>query len=245
MLKLEHINFIYSGVNVEYNYSYSCQEYGCDTEGICRCGSIHDEYVESVDISLMSEKIYDEFFGNSNGKAAERNNTINMILYGVGKDMDIYCIDRILRSSKIWESHLWNIEIMSGYYGQEIEEVKINSIIASKLEEDMLHAFSLATLTEKVEFLLKLEYGKILPELNGCRYEYEVIDMENLIFGSKNHHSKVKSKELDFYSDRGYKGIRGIVKKVENSNKLKVIDGYHRLSSTKFPKAKVIVAYKD
>lgn len=237
---LKDIKFQYNGVYVDYSYTYDCENYGCDEEGICRCGSIHNECVESVDVSLIVKKIYDEFF--EEGKAANRNNTINEVLYGIGKDIDIYTIDRIIRSYKIWESENWNIEVEGGYYGQEVNDVRIKESIADKIEEELCVVFSLPSLKEKIEYLLKVEYGKILPEITDSNYESITIDKDDIIFGTEKHLDKVMKKDLDFYSDKNYNGIRGIVKK--SGDKWRVIDGYHRIFSTKFPRVKVLVATK-
>lgn len=237
---LKDITFQYNGIYVDYSYTYDCESYGCDEEGICRCGSIHNEHIESVDVSLIVKKIYDDFF--EQGKAADRNNAINEVLYGIGKDIDIYTIDRILRSYKIWENENWNIEVEGGYYGQEVGDVTIKESIADKIEEELLTVFSLPSLKEKIEYLLKVEYGKILPEISDSNYESIVIDKDDIIFGVENHLNKVMKKDLDFYSDKNYNGIRGIVKK--SGDKWRVIDGYHRIFSTKFPRVKVLVAKK-
>ena len=237
---LKDIKFQYNGVYVDYSYTYDCENYGCDEEGICRCGSIKNECIESVDISLIVKKIYDDFF--EQGKAANRNNTINEVLYGIGKDIDIYTIDRIIRSYKIWENENWDIEVEGGYYGQEVNDVKIKESVADKIEEELLIVFSLPSLKEKIEYLLKVEYGKILPEITDCNYKFITIDKDDIIFSTEKHLDKVMKKDLDFYSDKNYNGIRGIVKK--SGDKWRVIDGYHRIFSTKFPRVKVLVATK-
>jgi hypothetical protein len=237
---LKDITFQYNGVYVDYSYTYDCESYGCDEEGICRCGSIHNEHVESVDVSLIVKKIYDDFF--EQGKAADRNNAINEVLYGIGKDIDIYTIDRIIRSYKIWENENWNIEIEGGYYGQETGDVTIKDIVADKIETELWIVFSLPSLKEKIEYLLKLEYGKVLPDIVDSVYESITIDKDDIIFGTEKHLDKVMKKDLDFYSDKNYNGIRGIVKK--SGDKWRVIDGYHRIFSTKFPRVKVLVATK-
>ena len=237
---LKDITFQYNGVYIDYSYNYNCESYGCDEEGICRCGSIHNESVESVDVSLIVKKIYDDFFAQ--GKAADRNNTINEVLYGIGKDIDIYTIDRILRYYKIWENENWDIEIEGGYYGQETGDVTIKESIADKIEEELLIVFALPTLKEKIEYLLKVEYGKVLPDLSNCSYEFIVIDKDDIIFGTEKHLDKVMKKDLDFYSDKNYSGLRGIV--VKSGDKWRIVDGYHRIFTTKFPRLKVLVATK-
>ena len=237
---LKDIKFQYNGVYVDYSYTYDCENYGCDEEGICRCGSIKNECIESVDVSLIVKKIYDDFF--EQGKAANRNNAINEVLYGIGKDIDIYTIDRIIRSYKIWENDNWDIEVEGGYYGQEVNDVRIKESIADKIEEELLIVFSLPSLKEKIEYLLKVEYGKILPELSNCNYESIVIDKDDVVFGVEKHLNKVMKKDLDFYSDKNYSGIRGIV--VKSGDKWRIVDGYHRIFTTKWPKLKVLAATK-
>ena len=237
---LKDITFQYNGVYVDYGYTYDCENYGCDEEGICRCGTINNEHIDSVDVSLIVKRIYDEFF--EQGKASNRNNAINEVLYGIGKDIDIYTIDRILRSYKIWENDNWNIEVDGGYYGQEAGNVTIKETIADKIDEELWIVFSLPSLKEKIEYLLNVEYGKILPELSNCNYESIVIDKDDVVFGVEKHLNKVMKKDLDFYSDKNYSGIRGIV--VKSGDKWRIVDGYHRIFTTKWPKLKVLAATK-
>ena len=237
---LKDITFQYNGAYVDYGYTYDCENYGCDEEGICRCGTINNEHIDSVDVSLIVKRIYDEFF--EQGKAANRNNAINEVLYGIGKDIDIYTIDRILRSYKIWENDNWNIEVDGGYYGQEAGNVTIKESIADKIDEELWTVFSLPSLKEKIEYLLNVEYGKVLPELSNCNYESIVIDKDEVVFGVENHLNKVMKKDLDFYSDKNYSGIRGIV--VKSGDKWRIVDGYHRIFTTKWPKLKVLAATK-
>ena len=237
---LKDITFQYNGVYVDYGYTYDCENYGCDEEGICRCGTINNEHIDSVDVSLIVKRIYDEFF--EQGKAANRNNAINEVLYGIGKDIDIYTIDRILRSYKIWENDNWNIEVDGGYYGQEAGNVTIKESIADKIDEELWTVFSLPSVKEKIEYLLNVEYGKVLPELSNCNYESIVIDKDDVVFGVEKHLNKVMKKDLDFYSDKNYSGIRGIV--VKSGDKWRIVDGYHRIFTTKWPKLKVLAATK-
>ena len=67
----------------------------------------------------------------------------------------------------------------------------------------------------------------------------DTIDINDIIFSNPEHKNKVILEELEHYSDKNYKGIRGVVKK--DGLKWKVIDGYHRLSKTENKIVKVLI----
>ncbi len=224
---------------VSYNYetSYSCEESGCSEEGICRCGIIYDESINSVDLNKISDRLYNYIFDKS--LSTKRNNIINSVLYGVTDEIEKYTIDRILRSNKIWDKSIWEIVVGGGYYGQEVSSVNLRHDIVEKLESDLETAFDISDLNKRIEFLLKLENGWILDEIKGLKYTIQEIDRDDLIFGNLEHYKRVQREDLDFYSDKNYKGIRGIVKK--NGDRWKIIDGYHRISKSENRKVKVLV----
>ena len=224
----------------EYDYDSltSCSENGCDDEGICRCSTIENAHIISVNITSMINDIYPSYFDKS--LATKRNATINSILGGVSKEIDIYTIDRILRINKVYEPTNWEINVCGGYYGQEIDNIILEDSIARKLEEQIDEALSIIELTTRVEYLLKLEYGHILPSLQNCQYSVETIERDKIIFGNNNHYKKVNLKNIDHYSDNNYNSIRGIVLKKDEEYRL--IDGYHRCSSTNNKTIQLIVA---
>ena len=241
---LLNVDFYYNGTEVNYNTSYSCEESGCDQEGICRCGQIVDEQIVYVDLSIIVRKVYDEFFDDVDTKTINRDNKINQVLYGTGKDFDYYTIDRILRISKIWNKNIWDIEVGGGWYGQEIDSVKLQGTIASKLETQIYEALSINSFTERMEYLIKLEYGNVLPELEDCSYEIIQVKKEDLILGSESNIKSVKDEMLinglKHYED--YNGIKGLV--LQKGNKYRVLDGYHRIFVNKDNYPKVIIAKK-
>jgi hypothetical protein len=242
MSKLLNKDFTHS-IDVNYNYEYSCEDSGCDVEGICRCGTIYDECIRSVEVDVIVGDIYSEYFDNS--ISTMRDNSINSILFGITKEIDLYTIDRILRHFKIWETHNWEIEIDGGYYGQEMNGVIMKKELAEKIEFHLDTAFSIDDLSGRIEYLLGLEYGHLLPSLAGCKYEVIEVNKEDIIFGSDGHYEKVKYKKLNHYLDPKYHGIRGVVilKERKSGDKWRLIDGYHRCTSTQKDKVKVLKAY--
>lgn len=220
--KLLEVDFKYSGVNYDYNTSNSCAESGCDSEGICRCGVIQNAHITNIDVNAMSNEIYGMYFDKS--KQQIREDKINTVLYGTSKELDIYCIDRVLRNNKIWDESKWDISVVGGYYGEEIGSIKLDSKF-SNIQDDIESLLNLNSFKEKVNYLLHMEYGYILPELDGCDYEMSTISRSDAVFGSDGHYRKIQKEDLSHYVL--YSGISGIVKK--DGDKYKIIDGYHRI----------------
>ena len=231
------VDFKYD-LQYDYNNYTSCSESGCDEEGICRCSIIENAHVVSVNIPNMVNHIFDNYFDNS--ISSKRNSTINSILGGVSKEIDIYTIDRILRINEAHEPSNWDIQVCSGYYGQEIDGVILEDVVSSKIEKQIDDAFNIIDLTERIEYLLTLEYGNVLPELKGCKYSIEKVERDSIIFGSDSHFRKVNEKKLDHYSDKNYNGIRGIA--ISKGDRLRLIDGYHRCTTSEDRTVKLLIA---
>lgn len=232
------------GVSFKYhtNYDYDahrdCGAHGCDEEGICRCETLENAHVVTVDIPSIGNKIYKSIFDNS--LSSKRNSAINSILGGVSKEIDIYTIDRILRINKAYEPSNWEVQVCGGYYGQEIDDVLLENSVAQKIEDQINESLSIIDLTSRIEYLLMLEYGNILPALQGCQYSLETVERDSIIFGSDEHYRKVNTKNLDHYSDKNYDGIRGIA--LVKDGKFRLIDGYHRSSTSENIKIQLLIA---
>jgi hypothetical protein len=238
MSKLVDNDFKGYGLKYDYNTRSNCDESGCGDEYICRCSTIENARVEDVDVKIIVDKIYALYFDNS--KSTKRHNTINSILYGMGKEIDIYTIDRIVRAHKIWKSDNWDISIEGGYYGEELGDIKIIESLAKRIERDLDLAFDIDDLDKRIEFILNIEYGYILPELVNSKYEIVEIKKSDIIFGSDDHYRKIQMENLEHYSNKNYSGIRGIVK--EKDGKFRLIDGYHRVYKFDGDLIKVLIA---
>jgi hypothetical protein len=237
MIKIVGTNFRYH-TDYDYNDYRDCSAYGCDEEGICRCGTIEDAHVISVNIPNMVNEIYANYFDDT--LATRRNSTINSILGGVSKEIDIYTIDRILRINKVYEPTNWEVQVCGGYYGQEIDDIILDDSVARKVEDELDKAFDIIDLTSRIEYLLMLEYGEILPALQGRQYSIETVERDSIIFGSDEHYRKVNTKNLEHYSDKNYTGIRGIA--LVKDDRYRLIDGYHRSSTSENMKIQLLIA---
>ena len=86
---------------------------------------------------------------------------------------------------------------------------------------------------------MTLENGFVLEEIRSKKYHLSVVDIDDVIFPNPEHQKRVPIEGLEHYSDRNYQGIQAIVKK--EGRKLKLIDGYHRLSKTENKLVKVLI----
>lgn len=236
MIQITDRNFIYY-THYEYDTHYDCISYGCDS--ICRCGRIYNEHIISVDIKAIVDLLINEYY-NDKDISSKRNYTIDYILGNIGREINYYTVDRILRLNKIYDPVKWNIKVISGYYGEEIEEVKLYKDITKRIDKQLEEAFDIVDLSKRVEYLIELEYGYILPELQGCKYELIYVNKDDIIAGNPSQYRKVTKEDAEHYNI--YTSIKGVV--IQNESKYRLIDGYHRFFANKSPILSVLNAIK-
>jgi len=227
-------------VKLSYDVEHHCDEYGCNEEGICRCSVISNAQVTKVRFSDINQEIFDEYRDNS--LLTRRNTKLNSLLYNITYNTDWYTVNRILVANKLYLPEVWDVDVFDGYYGQEIGEVTINTEVVKKIDSEITKALEILDLQKRIEYLLTIEYGGVLPELKNCKWDEIEVERDKLYFGNSRHRDNVLSKELDHYSDNFYKGIRGIV--VNKFGGYQVIDGYHRCLASKSSTVKVLRASK-
>lgn len=229
-----------SFTKLSYDTEYSCEEYGCNEERICRCSVISNAQVTEVRFSDLNKEIFDEYRDNS--IITRRNSKLDSLLHNITYNIDWYTVNRILVANKLYLPQSWNINVFNGYYGQEIGEVTIEPELSKKIDTEINKALGILDLQKRIEYLLTIEYGGVLPELKNCKWEEIEVEVDKLFFGNSRHKDNVLSKEINYYSDSQYKGIRGIV--INKFGGYQLIDGYHRCLSTKLSTVKVLRASK-
>jgi hypothetical protein len=225
---LYELNFKYQGTEFSYENEYDCEGYGCDDEGICRCGVIVDAKVTETNLDRISDKILLSHYKYRTSKGIDNFGTI-----------DEYCVERILRFHKIYDCDSFTVNACGGYYGEEIDSVKINR--NDKLLSDLNNFFLLKENHKKIEFVLKMEYQKLLPELENLDWQIGSINKEDIDFGSDKHYKMVKKSNCDFYKKHSLP--LGIV--FAKDGRYRLIDGYHRLCASEKDKAEVIIGRKS
>lgn len=223
----------YHSPDYTYNTEYSCETHGCNEEGICRCGTIVDLEVTKIDLSYLTQEIYEQLIP-SDRKSRKRDTKLSQLLYG-GEVVDKYCIYRILSINKVYDPSFWEVNITGGYYGDEIDGVYLDKSVLSKIESECQKLFELESLSDKLRYVIELEYGYVLDELQDCEFELisiykSYIDFKKL---NQNHIKMVKMEDLDHYSIDNYDLPRGIVRGDSSGwipvDNYKIVDGFHRI----------------
>jgi hypothetical protein len=226
-------------INYTTNGYHSCAESGCDDEGICRCYTIESIDIHDIRINAIANSIYNSIF-DTKSKQYQRDMSINSILFGYSKEMssliDIYCIDRILRVNKLYDTDLWESTWGGNYYGDEVYTIDITNTTYNNISNDLDTLFSLSSFKEKIQFLLQREYGHILDSIKDKEYDIKIINKSDIHFPQDSYHKKIEIE--NFYLDKNYQSIRGICQ--FDGEKYRVIDGYHRLTATNEEKIKII-----
>lgn len=191
-------------MDIDYDMNYD----GCDCDSICRCGTIENIEFKPYNNIKYWDSIKRDF-----------------------KDPIDYYIDRLYSIYKIWDPNLYEAVIDDGYYGEEISKVIFENA------DKILEQFSKLDIynedynfSDNIRMLLELEYGYLLDELKDVEFEVIELNKSNIEFSAKHHYQKLDKNVVDYYKD--YPFYRGIVKRIDNSSKYRVIDGYHRLAAT-------------
>lgn len=223
----------YGGVEIEVEDHYSCRNssnYYSDSDddyyntnagrcdGICRCRRIESAYVKEVDIPYITKFLCGR-------EPANKNELIEQ-----------YCIDRILRINNLYSSDSWYVRFSGGYYGDEIDSVKIGDSTKSDIITNLHGVANHRTNSEKIKKVLEYEYGYILPALIPLSEAYiEEVNTEDLVFGNLGYAKKIPKDDIEIYDD--YELPRAICTTEKGTkpgaSKYRVMDGYHRVLSAK------------
>jgi hypothetical protein len=165
------------------------------------------------------------------------------------KDNDViwhYCVDRVFRAYKLFDSGQWKIEAYKGYYDdiyhrETLLEEPAQNIIQVLTEIDKLDDIN------KIKKCLELEYGYLIKILEHASVAsvVEGVSLDNLIL-SETYMKKISRNELDIY--KSYKLPYAVcirrheqpIGLFEVINGYSVIDGYHRVLSAQKNKVKLV-----
>lgn len=197
----------FSGSGGDYEYDRTDCNGRCDS--ICRCTKIINPRVTSIGNSLSMVNVY------------ESSNTWKPLKLS---EMVKYGIDRLFRIYQLYHVTKWKVNVVGGYYGEEVNGMcPYDHIVSHRFLEDVRAILDMSDL-EIVKYLLIKEYSYIhesIADITKC----EIIKLDSSeLMRQEVHFSRVKNSDLSNYClvdglpiGVVYRGIR-------------LIDGYHRVS---------------
>jgi len=208
-------NLGYWGVD----YDYERSQCTCDPdEYICRCTKIISTEIEKVNAQEVVNHLIETHIKKQ-----------NVLLK--------YCFDRLCYYYEVYDKELYWVETCGGYYGGVIEGVYFDN--EEKVLEEFDKILNFNSDVERIQYLLKLEYGYLLEEIKDKNFVLaEVINANQLVIPQREHYMKLDKKAVENYKDRELP--LGVC--VLQNNNYRLIDGYHRVSANQdLEKVSVIV----
>lgn len=147
----------------------------------------------------------------------------NMLIYR-------YCIHRILTKYRLWDKKNWRYHLMDDYFSQEVSAVTLRPEVADSLSKCLLRMNTLSN-SRKIEYMLELEYGKVLPGLVNGDWSVTTIPMDKLYYTNpKLHEESVAKGPIEYLNY--YRLPRGLCvrERVPDGFRYRVVDGYSRLA---------------
>ena len=143
------------------------------------------------------------------------------------KTIDQYYFDRVIRLSAALDPESWDVGVVSGYYGQEIGKITLDSSVEAEILQ-RLNVPDKTSDVDKIKKLLEFEYGYVLPVLEPMN-KVKIVDVnpKNLLLFNDRYYGKAKNNLYDDYD----LPVCVVRKDPAKRGKYIVIDGYHRLSS--------------
>ena len=203
---LEHKSFSCFLSDYDYDIIKNCSEYGCDD--ICRCSKIENVRINSIPCFFGEIQSFFKAFG----------------------ELDHYCIERILNCFGIYDPDFWEPQIGRGYYGEELENFSFNQ--ANEVNSYIDNLLSLKFDCEKINYILKLEYGYILDSIKDkTDWSIKKVDKNLIKFGNEAYTSRLNRSTIIRYEKSTYDMPICVCLPIDD--KFKLIDGYHRFSALK------------
>ncbi len=225
-----------SRVDFGINGKCDCDGY-CLSEGVCRSFTITAVEFNSVDLLGIAEESHAKFHKRASREYARSEKT-NLVLRGYGSKFEIYCLERVLVANRVYLPGNWEHMLTRGYYGQEVDSLTISRDVADECSRQYESICGIEGLGGRVERLLVIEYGSILPQLRGCTWSIGEVPRERLVYPQPRHRDSASRGRV--YEGRDPESIMGVCKR--EGDQYRVVDGYHRLTQTKGDKVTIIIA---
>ena len=215
-------------LDVEYDYERSkctCNAY--ERGDYCRCTTIERAWVESIRVNDVI-------------------NTLYIVHCKEHSDINEYCFDRICSAFKIYDKDYYEVESCYGYYGEEIGGVYFEN--EEKIVEAYNELLKLNSDIEKIQYILKLEYGYLIDRVeNKTSATIEEVNTEKIKLPQREYFVKLNKEVIEDYKDRKLP-VAVCIKHTDifhdAYDTYTLVDGYHRFVANKDRATNKIIVLK-
>lgn len=139
-----------------------------------------------------------------------------------------YCIHRILTHYQVYKDNNWQYHLTDDYYSQEVQSIKLKPSLAEEIDRCLRKMITLKD-HRKIEYILELEFRRVLPEVRDKEWHVGKVECDSLKFTNESLLAKCRKEDLDYLVS--YKLPRALcVAESGPVSDYRVIDGYHRLA---------------
>lgn len=180
---------------------------------ICRCSTIEDALVTSVDFGALTSRVVSAVEGHLSASSLP---PLTLL--------DRYALLRLLTAHRLWEPSSYEVLVESGYYGEEVGGVALEG--AGPLLDTLL-VFAASDSHDRVRLSLEAEYGRVLPSLARASFRVVEVDLSRLLRPQAHHVERTRSGHAAFDPSLPVALVHGAA----SAGPLRVVDGYHRTAS--------------
>lgn len=233
---INSIDFDFGAVDYDYDSYTDCYTRGCD--GICRCRTIENIQIKSINLDNLKDDILFSMCKNHKkfGDFKERERQVNEFI--ANNPLMEYGIHKLLIINQAHNKDLYQVNKTGGYYGEEIDGVDFEN--NKELLSDLNLFINLKSINGRMEFLLLKEYGFIPDQFKNMNWTTTMVSLNSISASPETQlntlkqdlsylpedvmtiaDSKKQTPQVNFL-------FENMVLKQDKGSFYKLIDGYHR-----------------
>lgn len=214
------INSILNDGNFSYFEGIDCEVHWnsaiCECFDICRCATIDSINLTDFNFVKLSENMSQYIIEHF---CQEKKIDLNILKY---------LIQRLFVIHEGYDVEKYEVQYEGGYYGDETRGVHFSNLV--NFNHDLLILCNLHSIENMVKFILKKEYGSVLPKLETLQW---TSDSKNLcdikVTGQEKYLQEVKEQGVSYEVSLSSPIV--VIQEDILSNTYRIIDGYHRYAS--------------
>lgn len=153
-----------------------------------------------------------------------------------------YCIHRILTHFKVYKDENWQYYLTDDYYSQEVHTIKLKPSLAEEIDYCLRKMISLRD-GKKIEYVLELEFRRVLPEVRDREWHICKVNVDQLKFTNESLLNKCRKEDLHYLESYKLPRALCVAELTPGKPLYRVIDGYHRLADVIDRDAGCLVIY--